>query len=132
MASISINHWATLIAALVGMAIGAFWYSPLVFGRVWIRLAGISEPKGAMRGYIVGFLLIIVMSYAIAVSVDVAGAQTILSGALVGVFVWFGFVATVALGQVIWEGKPFTLYLINAGHYLISFAVMGGIVAVSG
>jgi hypothetical protein len=130
MANIHIGNCAALVAAVIGMTIGAFWYSPIAFGKIWMRLSGIEEPKGALRAFIVGFLSMIVMSYALAVCVDVFGAVTLVSGALVGIFIWLGFVATVTLGMVIWEGKKLTLYLINAGFYLVAFAVMGAIQAI--
>jgi hypothetical protein len=130
MSGICVNHWATLIAAAAAMVIGAFWYSPLAFGKVWMKLSGITSPKGAVRGYIIGFISTIVMSYALSIVVDIAGAITPLSGAKVGAFIWLGFVATVNIGTFLWEGKSFLLYLINVGYYLVAFMVMGAIVAV--
>jgi hypothetical protein len=130
MAEIHISNCAAVVAAIVGMTIGAFWYSPIGFGKVWMRLTGIEEPKGALRAFVVGLITMIMMSYSLAVCVDVFGAETLASGALVGGFIWLGFVATVTLGLVVWEGRRFSLYLINAGYYLVAFAVMGAIHAV--
>jgi len=130
MCDIYINHWAVLIAGVVGTLIGTFWYSPVAFGKVWMKLLGITGPKSVARSYILGLLSTIVLGYALAVAVDIAGVVGSLSGALVGVLAWFGFTATVGLAPVLWEGKPFTVYLIDMGYYLISFAVMGAIVAI--
>jgi len=41
-----------------------------------------------------------------------------------GIWSWIGFVAPAMLGQVLWEQKPFSLYLINAGYWLVSFIAM--------
>ncbi len=130
MENIHISNSAALVAALIGMTIGAFWYSPIAFGKVWMRLSGITEPQRAVRAFIVGIVTMVMISYALAVCVDVFGAETLLSGALVGAFIWLGFVATVSLGLVVWEGRKFTIYLISAGYYLIVFVVMGAIQAV--
>jgi hypothetical protein len=129
MCGIYVNHWAVLIAGVAGTLIGTLWYSPVVFGKVWMKLLGISGPKSVARSYILGLISTIVLGYALAVVVALAGAAGVFSGALVGVLAWFGFAATVGLAPVLWEGRPFTVYLIDMGYYLIIFAVMGAIVA---
>lgn len=39
------NFVAILVSALVPMAIGMVWYNPRVFGKIWMREAGLSEEK---------------------------------------------------------------------------------------
>jgi hypothetical protein len=129
MCDIFINYWAVLIAGVVGTVIGGIWYSPFAFGKPWMRLLGITGPKSPAISYIFGLLSTIVMAYALAAVVDIAGVAGPFSGALVGVLAWFGYVATVGLAPTLWEGRPFTVYLINMGYYLVIFAVMGAIVA---
>ncbi len=36
---------AILLAALIPILIGFFWYSPLLFGKVWMKVADMSEEK---------------------------------------------------------------------------------------
>ena len=38
MAIPTINYIAVLVSAVIGMAIGALWYSPLLFGKIWMKL----------------------------------------------------------------------------------------------
>ena len=45
-------------------------------------------------------------------------------------WVWVGFIATVMLGSVLWENKPWKLYAINAFHYLVTLLAMGAILTV--
>jgi len=40
-----------------------------------------------------------------------------------------GFVI-VMLNKVLWEGKPFKLYLLDAAHYLVVLLAMGSILVV--
>ena len=132
-----INYLAVLVCAVVGMAIGALWYSVL-FGKVWMRLSGMSPEmmknpdmkKKALRGYVLMFLALLVMAYVLAHFVDYADATTFTAGVMAGFWVWLGFNATVLLGSWLWENKPFTLYLLNTAHYLVILLVMGGILAV--
>ena len=46
-----------------------------------------------------------------------------------GFWNWLGFVMPVTLGIVLWEGKSWKLFGINAGYYLVSLPIMGVILA---
>jgi len=41
----ALNMWAIWVATLSTFVIGALWYSPLLFGRVWMIAADLSEGK---------------------------------------------------------------------------------------
>ena len=53
-----------------------------------------------------------------------------MGGIKVGIMAWLGFVAPTMLGSVLWENKSWNLYAINAGYYLVSFALMGAVLAI--
>ena len=136
-AAVAVNFVAVIVAAVVSMAIGMAWYSPALFGKEWMKLSRISpqrirsaKAKGMEKTYVIGFIVNLIMAYVLAHTVYYSGARTAMDGAFVGFFVWLGFIATVMLGMVLWEGKPVKLYVINAGHYLVSLLVMGAILAV--
>jgi hypothetical protein len=48
-----------------------------------------------------------------------------------GFWCWIGFAAPALLGSVLWEQKPFRLYLINSLYWLVTLVVMA-IILVSG
>lgn len=132
---VDINYMAVLAAAIAAMAIGFLWYGPL-FGNEWKKLMGITgksvkemrmTPIQAMIG---GFASMLIMAYILAHFVDYTQAVTFLDGAIAGIWIWLGFIATVQLGSVLWEGKPVKLYIINTLHYLVGLIAMGGILAV--
>ena len=131
-----INYVAVLVSAIVGFGIGGLWYSPLLFGKTWMKLINITQKEmkankdKAKKGYIFMFVALLVMAYALSLFVNYAGATTLTAGLLVGFWAWLGFVATVLLGGFLWENKPFSLYLINVSHYLVVLVVMGAILAV--
>src|SRR3989344_4671738 len=118
-----INYLAVIAAAVVSMGLGALWYSPMVFGKQWMALSGLSsekldamKAKGMTTGYAVGFVGSLVMVYVLAHFVQIAGATDI-SGALqLGFWVWLGFVATVMLGAVLWVGKMWNLFFLYPGY----------------
>src|SRR3989337_3239270 len=60
MPEVSVNYLAVVVAAVASMIIGAIWYSPRVFGKMWMRLTGntMGQTAGqsAGRGYLVTFI----------------------------------------------------------------------------
>lgn len=133
---ITLNYWAILVAALSSYVLGALWYSPLLFGKLWVKLMGWSHEqmehhkKGAARGYIVTLVTALVSSLVMAHVVDYTWSYTAADGATTGFWIWLGFVATVMIGGVLWEGKKFSLYILNTAYQLASLVLMGVILAV--
>jgi len=128
-----INWWAVLVAAIVKMAIGAAWYSPLLFGPRWMALASCSEAdmKARLpRLLAFDFIASLIMAFVLVHAVHYAGAQTLATGAAVGFFNWLGFIATVTFGLTVYEKRPWALFGIANGFQLVSLLVMGAILAV--
>ena len=137
MAQPVINYLAVLAAAAASIVLGFLWYGPL-FGKQWIALMNFDKKKmeeAKKKGmpkqtWVLMILGTLVTSYVLAHFVDYLDAVNI-SGALTAAFwIWLGFVATVILGGVLWEGKPWKLYFLNAAYYLVNLAVMASILAV--
>ncbi len=136
MAEAVINYVAVLVAAVAAIAVGSLWYSPLLFGRVWMDLMGFTKKdmesakkKGMHKIYALAFLGTLVMSYVLAHLVDYLGASTPSLGVQAAFWLWLGLVAPVLLGMVLWENKSWKLYAINATHWLVSIAVMASILS---
>jgi Protein of unknown function (DUF1761) len=137
MVTVDINYWAVLVSALAAFGIGAVWYS-LLFGKKWMELMNINSnmankpdmKRKATKGYIITFIALLLMAYILSHFVDYTEANSIVEGMTAGFWIWLGFLATTMIGSFLWEEKPFTLYLINVGHYLVVLLVMGAIVAV--
>lgn len=111
-------NWVGLIAAAVGsMAVGFIWYGPL-FGKLWMQLSGHKEmgDKSDMpKTYGILFVASLVTAYVL--SVIGTGFETVF-------WVWLGFQATLLLHSVLFEGKSWNLYFLNAGHQLVSLLAM--------
>jgi hypothetical protein len=135
---ININYWAVIVAAVASMAVGFVWYG-MLFRKQWMELMGYTvESMGQMRmsankAYILQFIASLVMAYVLAHSLIFASAYTGTTGAAAGMTVgfwsWLGFVAPITLGIVLWENKPWKLWVINASHYLVVLMIMGIILA---
>jgi hypothetical protein len=128
-----INYLALLVATIIKLVLGMLWYSPLLFGRSWMNLTGCDpkDMKSSMpAAMLVDFVASFLMSFVLLHAVHYAGAQSAAQGAAVGFFNWIGFVAAVTIGSVVYEKRPFKLFLLNNGFYLIALPIMGAVVAV--
>lgn len=134
----TVNYVAVVVAAIVSIAIGFGWYSMPVFGKPWMKMAGLTKEalekakKEMGPKYAVMIAGSLVMAYVLAALVEFLGSQSAIGGAKVGALAWVGFIATVGLNSFVFESKPFQLYLINVAYYLVSLVVMGSILAMMG
>jgi hypothetical protein len=127
-------HILPILGATVArMALGALWYSPVLFLKLWMNLTGISEQqmKQGMGGKIAGDILgSFVMAFVMAHMVGWAGVTEVLGGLAVGFLCWIGFVAVSSLNTVTYEKRPFKLFALHNGYNLLSLLAMGVILAV--
>lgn len=137
MPEVDINILAVVVAALINMVVGMIWYSPMVAGKAWMKATGITKKdmeeakkKGMAASYVMGLVGSLVMAYVLAHIVDFTNATTVLLGIQAGFWSWLGFVATVSLNSVSWEGKSWNYWVINNGYVLISLMIMGALLAV--
>ena len=126
----NINLWAVLVASLSAFLIGWIWYGPL-FGKLWMKLNNFTEEKikeGGMSMPVImltNFIAIILAALAIALFL---GAEAdIWFGIFAGLMIAVFWIATSRLNDVLYERKPFGLYLINVGYNLIIYIVMGAV-----
>lgn len=139
---VPVNYLAIIVSAVAAMVLGFLWFGPL-FGKEWIRLMGIPDEKVAemkakgMKSMASTYafqaagalLMAFVLAHALIFASTYLKAEGISAGLQAGFWNWLGFVAPVTLGSVLWEGKPWKLWVLNAGYYLVTLLVMGVILA---
>lgn len=122
-----INYLAVLIAAVIGYVISMFWYSPLLFGTRWLKLTKIKNPKPTVWVIVLGFIATLIFNYVMALLVDYAGITSFGGGAVFGILLWIGFIATTLLSGVLYRKESLQLYWIDTVPYLISMALICGL-----
>ena len=125
----TLNVWAILVAAVVVFLLGAVWFSPGVFGKVWKTANGFGvdePPKAGGTMMLLAFLLTLVMSANLAMFLN-DPKTTLAWGAMAGFLAGFGWVA-MGFGIVsIFERRPWTYVLVNGGYLTVALVVMGAI-----
>ncbi len=125
-----LNIIAIAIAAIAGMALGALWYSPVLFGNAWMAAIGKSqEDLGSPTPAMIGSMGCCLLA-AIAMAIVIEGLQvdSLISGVVVGAVCGVGFVATAMLSDSLFCGWGRKLYYIQAGYRVTYMIVMGAII----
>mgnify|MGYP002507279736 CR=1 FL=1 len=141
MIQIYVNCWAVLAGAIANMGLGFVWYGPL-FGKQWVAMMGWSKEamekgrakmqKEGWKTYLPAFvgslLTSFVLSYGVLFVSNFFVTTGISVGLMTGFWAWLGFVVPVTLSTVLWEGKSWNLWFLNASYYLFSLLIIGAIV----
>jgi hypothetical protein len=128
---IGINWLALILAVIARMIIGMLWYSPPLFGPSFLRLTGCTPDELRARlpmALLSDFIGALIMAFILAQTIAFAGAASLVSGATIGLFCWLGFISVTHFALVMYEKRPYELFLINNGYQALTLAVMGGII----
>lgn len=126
-----INYLAVGLAALAAFFLGFLWYT-IIFAKPWQKLIGMKDQGNAVETPNLGRLLIgslileIIMAFNLAAFIG--RDANWLFGLGAGIAAGLGWVSLAFGVNYMFEGKPFKLWLINAGYNTVVFAVMGLII----
>lgn len=124
-----IDFLTVIIASVLNMVIGFFWYSKWLFGDVWLKFSGLNpkEIKGANITFLFAFISSLITAFFIEVLETSLSITSVTDGMLLGLLLWLGFVATTQINSVLFGKRPFQLFLVDTGYKLLSFLVMSGL-----
>jgi len=128
----SLNLVALALATIASMAIGAAWYSALA--KPWMAANQFSQDQidqvnsgGSPWIYAVAAVCHLIMAYVLNGVLHHANAYTLFGGVLSAFLIWVGFVATSMTVNHRFQMKPWSLTVIDAGHYLVVLLAQGAI-----
>lgn len=125
-----INWLAVIVATVAAFSLGGLWYSKSLFGDNWMSEVGLTEDALNTANFVQlfggAFALQFVAATALAVMLGRhhdwwAGLR---AGLLIGVCV----VAPAYGITYLFEQRTRRLFMINAGYYVVLFAIMGTII----
>jgi len=134
-----INLISVFVAAVVAFVLGFLFHGP-VSGKLWMKLANVhptgNEKFSDMYGqmfwnFVVNLVtaFIMAMIFALVFTSSLMGPVTWLRGAIMGIWLWLGFLVTSSSIEVIWMGRSWKLWLFEAACSLVVMATMGAILA---
>lgn len=129
-----VSMLALVVAAVANLIIGFLWYSPALFGNMWLRHSGMGpdmpkpQAKEMTRSITLSVVATLITTYVFSQLVAALGLATLAQGLLLAGFLWLAFQATILLSAVLWERKSWTFYAINASYWLVSLLVIALVV----
>jgi hypothetical protein len=124
----TLNIPAILVAAVIAFVLGGMWYSPMLFGKVWMQENDLSEDdlKQGSQARIFGFAFLwsLVMAFNLGMFLNEPGT-TASWGAAAGFLAGFGWVAAGVFIIGLFERRSTRYMLINAGYMVVTLTLMG-------
>jgi len=131
-----VNWLAIIIAAIANMIIGFLWYGTWAFGKSWMTLSGRTMGEGFPAGpgplYAMTAAAAIVQAITMSWFVSQTGANSGAAGAIIGLYVGLGFVATAMFAEVLFAGRHPRLFAITAGYSVVAAIAQGIIIGFMG
>ncbi len=137
----TINWLAVLVAGISSFVIGGIWYSPGLFGKIWMKDNGltVSEVRKRAKEKIVAWTVLFSLLMSASLALFLAFSKDGCNGCIPAVGMSRG--ATIGLIGGIWtfcataihsvfEEKTWRLVLINGFYSVVSLTMMGAIIGV--
>lgn len=134
MTHFAVNWLGVILATIASFAVGAVWY--MVLADPWLAAIGKRKEEIDQKDvtpFIWSFVVLFVIAYFIALLTPVVmGATTIGTGMLLGAHMWLGFILTSMILNHRYEGRSWSLTLINGGYLLVVCLIDGLVIGLFG
>jgi hypothetical protein len=126
-----INIWSLLAATVAFWALGALWYSPVLFSKRWQKEVGLTDEtlKKSNLALVFGlsFVLMFIMVFGLNFMLTVHNPEDItwLSGMYLGLFtgIFFGM-ATMGINYL-YQRRSVVLWLIDGVYVILGLGIAG-------
>lgn len=129
--AVTVNYTAVVVAAVASFVVGWLWYGPL-FGKTWMKLTGktsMGNKDEMPQSMAIMFVGTLVTAWVLSAFLQLTGSTTLQAALPVALWAWLGFQAPEALGVVLWEGKSWNLFFLNAAEKLVSLLVIAAVLS---
>lgn len=126
--SVSLSILGVILGTVAHSAVGALWYSKLLFVDRWMAALGTSmdemsgNPMVAVAGSVVGAFVTTVI---LAVIYHWGGGDGPVDGLVVGLLIGAGVVCVEGLNRPLFESSSWSLFWINTGAAVVGFGLAG-------
>ncbi len=127
-----INYLPVVVAGLAFWLLGAIWYSPVLFGNAWMKALGKSKEQLAADttplNYVWALITSLLAAYAIARILVWSGGTDLYDSMIVGLLAGVCFAFSTILVNDRFEGRPWSLTIINGLYRVCGFTLAGAII----
>lgn len=122
-----------LTITIVQIILGSVWYSPVLFGKTWMKINGVANKSAAelkamqkkmLPAYGIQFLMTFITNFALVFILSSLGVNNLVGLFLVSTIVWAGFIMPTQAGEVLWGNLSNKLklqkFLISTSYQLVA------------
>lgn len=127
-----INFLAVVVAGVAAWALGAMWYSPILFSKVWQREIGHSDEDLKNANFVLIFgtsaVMMMVMALGMAILMYGHGMGEMVNwknGAVMGLVAGALFVAPSIAINYLYQRRSLTLFAIDAAYQILFMGIIG-------
>jgi hypothetical protein len=131
-----LNWLAVIVGGVIYFALGAVWYSPMLFARPWQRSIGwdpeATPPEMKPATYIVPFIAYIVMAVAVGMIAAATGTDTLVEGIVLGLVLGIGLSLMHTLVDATFDPnkpQPWLWFAINGSYHALGLLIVAVIVS---
>ena len=129
-----VNFLAIAAAGLASWVLGALWYSPLLFGKIWQTEVGLSDEeikKGSMPMIFgLSLILMIAMAFGLSPLIEAHGDTiTMVHGFYHGCMIGLFFAATSMGINYLYQRRSLKLFAIDALYQVLFLGISGAVLS---
>ncbi len=131
-----LNWPAVVVGAVIYFALGAVWFTPMLFGRPWQRSIGWDASREQQMSpvmYAVPALFYLVAAVATGMLAAATGSDDIGAGVTLGLVIAIGYALTVTATDAVFDPhkpQPWVWFAITGGYHLVGLVIVAVLVSV--
>jgi hypothetical protein len=125
-----------LTVTIVQIILGSVWYSPVLFGKVWMKINGVANKsakeikemqKQMLPAYGLQFLATFITNFALVFMLSSFGVDNLIGLFLISGILWAGFIMPTQASEVLWGNLSNKMklqkFLISTSYQFICIAI---------
>ncbi len=119
-----INYVSVIVTGFVAFFLSGIWYSPMVFGSIWMKYRAGGPPEFPEWTMAFAPLRELIASYVIALLITRLSITTWKSAVTLILLLWLSFHAVGMAGAILWDHMAWQLGAVHAGDWLMKMLFM--------
>lgn len=122
----NLNYLAILVSGIAYWILGALWYSPVLFGKVWSNIVKPDEErakKTMVRTFTTSAILMIIIAFFMALMVTYLVPADMMRGIKIALVAGVGFMMIPAWISQLYMGSSMKLVLIDSAYHILGFVL---------
>jgi hypothetical protein len=139
----NINYWTIFVSAILSIGLGFLWYSPILFGKLWMKEMDMTPEKieeykknngtkPMVKNYALSTVFALVTAFVIAGLLNSLIITSFSGLFLLAFLLWLAFTLPVAASEVMYGKGTLVICAISSGYYLLCTILTSFVIGIWG